>query len=432
MSSLRNSGGSTRDLRLEHLEQREVPAVLASFALAGAAFNDATRVVEGGLWQTAAQESNQPVGTVNRYVNDLTNVKDTLTAEKAANQFAGAALTHVNLVLTDLTTSVTNAAASATTLTAQTALRTAHLNILNTVAGDPALTTLAAGGFQQVAPMLPAGVTAANAPHANLTDLGAIFNDAANRIVGGVGSAANKASIVADLQVMRTGIQGLLNNFPDLFGGLTGIHADVIARQTPLELSKGINEVGVSPLAAKFSNDIFLDMIDIVQGDVNLLNMASQGATGFQVFPNALTAPTRYQDNDAQTAFLAGAIATGNTLSTQAINLATNDPFNTAAVNALITQFNHYLTNANNFVRSQGGIYEARFDNELLGQNSTAGAAVASMIVGLQNGDQFAVTAAAAQLTGNDADVAGNNIPVTGGTYNTAGTTVAQVLSTAH
>jgi hypothetical protein len=433
MLSIRRQNQSKVQHQVEHLEKREVPAVLASFGAAGASFNDATRVAEGGLWQTAVQESNQPTGTVHRYVNDLTDVKDTLTAEKLAGSFTGTALSHVNLILNDLSTAITNAPASAGDAAAQTALHNAQLNILNTVAQDGTLTGRAAGGFQQVPQRLAAGVTAATAPKHNLAQIGAIFNDAANRSIGGLGSDANADAITADIQAVRTGIQTLRTNFPGLFGGLTGVHADVIVRQIPLEVQKGINEVGVTPVAQKESNDILLDIIDIIQGDTNLVNMANQnGIAGFGVFPDALTAPTRYQDSQDQTTFLANVIVKANTLGTQAVNLVTNHPEDTTAINNLITQLNNFETNTGNFLVAQGGLYEARFDNELIATTSTNGAAVAATIRGLREENIALVTAGATQLHENVADVSGNNIPVTGGAYNADGVTVADVLSTAH
>jgi hypothetical protein len=87
--------------------------------------------------------------------------------------------------------------------------------------------------------------------------------------------------------------------------------------------------------------------------------------------------------------------------------------------------------NVKNFDAAQGGIFEARFDNELLGQNSTVGADVAAMIKGLQTHNAALVTAAAEGFHANAADVSGNNVPLNGGTYNTNGQTVADALSTA-
>ena len=53
------------------------------------------------------------------------------------------------------------------------------------------------------------------------------------------------------------------------------------------------------------------------------------------------------------------------------------------------------------------------------------------MIKGLNEGNAALVTAAAQVIHDNAADVGGNNIPVTGGTYNPDGLTLAEVLSTA-
>ena len=84
-----------------------------------------------------------------------------------------------------------------------------------------------------------------------------------------------------------------------------------------------------------------------------------------------------------------------------------------------------------------GGAYRdakwpsVRFDNELLGKDSTVGADVAAMIKGLETHDAALVKAAADGFHANAADVSGNNVPLNGGTYNTDGTTVADALSTA-
>jgi hypothetical protein len=53
------------------------------------------------------------------------------------------------------------------------------------------------------------------------------------------------------------------------------------------------------------------------------------------------------------------------------------------------------------------------------------------MIKGLTTGNAALVAAAAQVIHDNAADVGGNNIPVTGGTYNPDGLTLAEVLSTA-
>ena len=89
-----------------------------------------------------------------------------------------------------------------------------------------------------------------------------------------------------------------------------------------------------------------------------------------------------------------------------------------------------FQTTVTNFDAAQGGIFEARFDNELLGNTSTLGAEVAAMVKGLQTGNAALVAAAAEEMHANAADVGGNNLPTTGGTYNPDGLTVADVLST--
>ncbi len=416
------------------------PAAAApAFSDLGATFNDATRALVGGLWQNVVEEGGQGHGSVIRYTNDLTTVQQGLTAEINDGQFSGATLTHVQTILSDITTALSAANASVngggsfgSVAAAETALHNSHLDILNIVNTDPALATLAtqngATGFMAAPSTLPAGTTAADAPHANLAEIGAIFNDAANRILGGV-NADNKAAITADVNAVITDMQDLMKANPTLFGGLTGIHADTIVRQLELEKTY-INEAGITPDAGRASNDNILDIIDIVQGDTNLANMATQGGvSGFSPFPDALNPTPKYMDNAAQTNFWANFMAQSNSLGQQAVaTVGSNDPH---AIAALVAQLQSFEKSATNFDASQGGIFEARFDNELLGKTSTLGAEIDAMIKGLQTGNTALVAAAADEMHANAADVSGNNIPVTGGTFNADGLTVAQVLSTA-
>jgi hypothetical protein len=409
-----------------------------AFADLGATFNDATRALVGGLWQNVVEEGGQGNGSVFRYVNDLTAVQTGLQAEVAAGQFAGDTLAHVNTVLTDISTAITAATASVngggsfgSVAAAENALRTSHLDVLSIVNNDATLQGLATqnggNGFLAAPSTLPDGVTAGNAPHGNLAEIGAIFNDAASRILGGVNDD-NRQIIIDDMNAVATGLQNLIQSQPMLFGGLTGVHADTVARQALLEINY-INQAGISPDAGRASNDNILDMIDIIQGDTNLANMANQGGvSGFSVFPDALNPTPRYQDNDAQTSFWANFIADGNSLGQQAIQLVGGGDAN--AIQALIAQLQTFEKNAANFDLAQGGIFEARFDNELT-PSSTLGAEVDAIIKGLNEGNVALVTAAAQVIHDNAADVGGNNIPVTGGTYNPDGLTLAEVLSTA-
>ena len=409
-----------------------------AFADLGATFNDATRALVGGLWQNVVEEGGQGNGSVFRYVNDLTAVQTGLQAEVAAGQFTGDTLTHVQTILSDITTALSAATASVngggtfgSVAAAENALRTSHLDILNIVNNDATLQGLATqnggNGFQATPATLADGVTAATAPHANLAEIGAIFNDAASRILGGVNDD-NKQIITDDMNAVVSGLQNLIQSQPMLFGGLTGVHADTVMRQAQLEIAY-INQAGISPDAGRASNDNILDMIDIIQGDTNLANMASQGGVnGFSVFPDALNPTPRFQDNDAQTNFWANFIADGNSLGQQAIQLVGSGDAN--AIQSLITQLQTFEKNASNVDLAQGGIFEARFDNELT-PSSTLGAEVDAMIKGLNEGNAALVAAAAQVIHDNAADVGGNNIPVTGGSYNPDGLTVADVLGTA-
>jgi hypothetical protein len=409
-----------------------------AFSDLGATFNDATRALVGGLWQNAVEEGGQGLGSVNRYTSDLTAVQNGLLAEVNAGQFSGATLGHVQAILSDITTAISAANASVSgggtfgsVANAEQALRASHLDIINTVKTDPALSALAAqndaNGFATTPAALPDGTTAANAPHANLAEIGAIFNDVSSQILGGVNDS-NKEQITADVNALITDMEGLISANPLLFGGLTGVHADAVVRQLELELTY-IDQAGISPDAGRASNDNILDIIDIVQGDTNLANMASQGGiNGFSPFPDALNPTPKYIDNDAQTTFWANFIAQSNSLGQQAIDLVGSG--NADAIATLITDLKTFEKNVTDFDAAQGGIFQARFDNELLGATSTLGAEVDAMIKGLQTGNAALVAAAADQMHGNSADVGGNNIPVTGGTYNPDGLTVAEVLGT--
>ena len=156
---------------------------------------------------------------------------------------------------------------------------------------------------------------------------------------------------------------------------------------------------------------------------------SANGVTGWTPAPFTDVVPTPYQDNAAQTNFWADFIASGNSLGAQAEQLvATGDA---QAISAFIQTLQGWENNVTNFDAAQGGIFQARFDNELLGKDSTVGADVAAMIQGLQTGNAALVTAAAEGFHANAADVSGNNVPLNGGTFNADGLTVAEALSTA-
>ena len=245
-----------------------------------------------------------------------------------------------------------------------------------------------------------------------------IFNDAADKILGGVNDA-NRAEITDDINAVITDMEALISANPQLFDGLTGVHADAVVRQLQLELTY-INDPGISPDAARASVDNILDIIDIVQGDANLADMATQGGiSGFSPFPDAANPTPKFLDNDAQTVFVANFIAQSNSLGQQAIDLVGSG--DTQAIAALIGDLKAFEKSVTDFDAVHGG-------NALLGATGALGGEIAAIIKGLQNGDATLVTAAADQMHGNAADVGDHNVPVIGGTYNTEGVTVAEVL----
>jgi hypothetical protein len=156
---------------------------------------------------------------------------------------------------------------------------------------------------------------------------------------------------------------------------------------------------------------------------------SANGVTGWVPAPATDVVPVPYQDNADQTNFWADFIASGNTLGAQAEQLVSNGT--PQQIKAFIHTLQGWEHNIQNFDAAQGGIFEARFDNELLGPNSTVGADVTAMIKGLQTHNAALVTAAAEGFHANAADVSGNNVPLNGGTYNADGTTIAAALSTA-
>jgi trimeric autotransporter adhesin len=396
-------------------------------------FNDATRILEGGLWHNDVPVGNQGNGTQGRYIADLQLVQSGLMADVAAQDFAGVQLTDVNKVLADIHTALgavpgavnNDAAAEAT-------LRTAHLDIINTIQNDPILQALsikdANPGFNFAPPELATPLNA-NTPKTTFAELGAIFDDAQSKSLGGI-NASNLAAIQSDLQTVHDGLQALMTNDPQLFGGATEIHANTIIDQINLQLTNFDHQYGLNPDAAKATNDNFLDITDIVTGDDNLHNMATAfGVHGWTGAPATDVVPVRYQDNADQTNFWADFIASGNTLGAKAEQVVATG--SAQEITNLVHTLQGWQQNVENFDAGQGGIFQARFDNELLGANSTVGADVAAMIKGLETHNATLVKAAADGFHANAMDVSGNNVPLNGGDFNPDGKTVMAALSAA-
>lgn len=397
-------------------------------------FNDATREILGGLWHNVVSDGNQGHGTDVRVTNDLLVVQAGLTAQVAAGDFSGDQLTHVNTVLADLATELAAIPGAVNNVAAdEQMLRTAHLDIIATIQGDATLQALSIKdgnpGFNTAPPALPHPVTN-HTPHATFAELGVIFDDAQSRFLGGLSATPDGAAqIQKDLTIVEHGLTKLMHDHPEQFGGATGIHAQTIVDQIHLQLTNFDNQYGFNVDAARSTNDNLLDITDIVTGDTNLLNMSHAfGVNGWTPAPATDVVPIRFQDNAAQTNFWADFIASGNTLGAQAEQLVQTG--NHAQIQAFEKVLLGWETNIGNFDGAQGGIFEARFDNELaLGPNSTVAADVAAMIKGLQTHNLTLVTNAAEGFHANAMDVSGNNVPVNGGTYNPDGTTIAQALN---
>ena len=124
--------------------------VLSTFAQAGVVFNDATRQLEGGLWQNVVEEGGQGLGSAGAVVADLQSVQAALQAQIAAGQFTGDTLAKVQGIVANLDQEAAAASASVSgggtfgsTEAAQSALRSLHLGIIDTIQGDTTLSGLA-------------------------------------------------------------------------------------------------------------------------------------------------------------------------------------------------------------------------------------------------------------------------------------------------
>jgi hypothetical protein len=244
-----------------------------------------------------------------------------------------------------------------------------------------------------------------------ITDL---FNDATTREIGGIGPDQVNL-IVSDLVGVQ---QGLNAAFPQVTD-LTSLHAHVIANQLNEEIAsvENANSAAGTPIlgtnlgdfVGRAINDIHRDIIDIAQADPGL-----QAVFNPTPLPALNTPPAPFHDDATQTAFLTQFIQDSNHLGQAAIAIE-NNGFN-ADSSGLIQQIQTFEQNANAFDQSQGGLWSARFWNELRA-DGTAGTAANALIDGLQTHNAGEVNAAAQQLAMNASDVAGNNLMADGGGY---------------
>ena len=241
-----------------------------------------------------------------------------------------------------------------------------------------------------------------------------LFNDATTREIGGVGPDQVNL-IVSDL----VGVQQMLSAADPQINNLADLHTHVIINQLNEEIASIENAnsptgtlvlgTNLGQFVGRAINDIHRDIIDIAQGDPGV-----QALFNPTPLPALNTPPAPFHDNADQTTFLTQFIQDSNHLGQMAVTLANNGFQGDIA--GLVQQIQTFETNSNAFDQSQGGLYSARFWNELRA-DGTAGTAANALIEGLQTHNAGEVAAAAQQLSTNASDVAGNNLMADGGTY---------------
>ena len=449
----------------------------SDLGLAGAVFTPATRRLDGGLWATPNGNNQTPY--LGSYQGDITAVSDDIaqvlgTRAAMVNGTAYALSTTDTATLTlvqgELQTLLNDAQASTghghAATEAQNTIHATQLEILNQIQSDPALTSALnaatyAGdtgadnvGFQQVA----AGNDAKGALHdaaagTSLLAVGTVFNAAADLAVGGL-NHANLAQENTDLKAVISGVHAILNSPTQLAqieageapqdAALTTIHLQTVANQAQLELhyDQQVATGHTTEPLARAINDNLLDIIDIVQGDANL-NMAAGGngnagnVGGFTEQPAYLAGTiSHYQDNAQQTAFWSQFIVGANQINA---GLQATAAGNTAGIAALETQIQQYTQLSQGFDKAQGGVFGARFDNELLSGTEKTDAANALAALksiaahGVTTANAAQALAAGQGFVADAGDVSGNNTPVGGpGTsYVGTATTIAGATSPA-
>jgi hypothetical protein len=244
-----------------------------------------------------------------------------------------------------------------------------------------------------------------------ITDL---FNDATTREIGGIGP--DQVNLIAsDLIGVQQGLKTAFPNVTDL----TSLHAQIIANQLTEEIAsvENANSPTGTPIlgtnlgqyVGRAINDIHRDIIDIAQGDPGL-----QVVFNPTPLPALNTPAAPFHDDATQTAFVTKFIQDSNHLG-QAATAVANNGFNGDTA-GLVQQIQSFETSANAFDQSQGGLWSARFWNELRA-DGTAGTAANALIDGLQTHNAGEVNAAAQQLAMNASDVGGNNLKADGGSY---------------
>src|SRR5436190_3072357 len=242
-----------------------------------------------------------------------------------------------------------------------------------------------------------------------------LFNDATTREIGGVGPDQVNL-IVSDL----IGVQQMLSAATPQINNLSDLHTQIIINQLNEEIASVENAnapttgtltlgTDLGQFVGRAINDIHRDIIDIAQGDAGV-----QALFNPTPLPALNTPPAPFHDTADQTATLTQFIQDSNHLG-QAATTIENNGF-TGDIAGLVQQIQTFETNANAFDQAQGGLFSARFWNELRA-DGTAGTAANALIEGLQTQNAGEVNAAVQQLAANSADLGANNLMADGGSY---------------
>ena len=299
-------------------------------AQAGAVFNDAIRLSDGGLWTGSTQleassaSNEQPYEPM--YLQDINAVQadvGAMLANQNAITVGGQAITDPALI-TELQTiqgqlatlqheaplSVGNSAAE---VAAQGTIALTQQQILSEVNGDATLATALNGaayqsgtgftnvGFQALptgsdsAASLGAAEGSAAAPP-TLAQIGSVFNAAHNLEIGGL-NANNLTEFNTDMQAVATGLTNIINSPTALASieaneqagmspqgqaltaqqeqALTTVHLETALNQIEMQINKFDPMYATNPNdAARSTNDNILDIVDIVNNDAALATAA--------------------------------------------------------------------------------------------------------------------------------------------------------------
>ena len=321
-------------------------AVSTDLAQAGAVFNDAVRLSEGGLWtgsttlEAASANNQQPYEPM--YVQDINALQAdvgamlanpnavTVGGQTIADPALAGELSEIQGQLATLAHEAplsvgTSAAAAA----AQGSIALTQQQILTEVNGDATLanalnaaayqspTGFTNVGFQQLptgsdTPTALAAAQGTAAAPPTLEQVGAVFNAANDLSVGGL-NANNLAEFNADMQAVVTGLTNIVNSPTALAAieaneqagmspqgqpltaqqeqALTTVHIETLLAQSELQLNKFDGMYATNPNdAARSTNDNMLDMVDIVNNDPALaaaagdVSVANNGAQPNQTF----------------------------------------------------------------------------------------------------------------------------------------------------